>query len=128
MLYFKGAFLWKIYLVSGGYGFLDSTEILDPSLGGWRFGGTLPRPMSGIKAANIDNRIFFFGTNFIVFQNVRTQRLFAGGWAGIDNVVNSVLEYDFYGDSYTEVGTMMRRRSYHAVSSVKYADFSQWCK
>ena len=57
----------KILLVSGGYeagvagDYLDSTELFDANVGGWITGAALPNPMSGLKAANIDNRIHIFG-------------------------------------------------------------------
>ena len=59
--------LLQIILVSGGLGspgpafYLDSTEISDPNVGKWRAGATLPRPMFGLKAANIDNQVLIFG-------------------------------------------------------------------
>lgn len=55
-----------MFLVSGGWagsGYLDSTEIFDPSLISWRAGAALPSPRSGLKATNIDNRIFLFGND-----------------------------------------------------------------
>ena len=50
----------------------------------------------------------------------------SGGWAGNSTVVNTILEYDIIDDSYTEIGTMTQARYYHAVSVVKYEDFSNW--
>ena len=54
-----------MFLVSGGSDVsveLDSTEIFDPSLGGWRPGATLPSPNIGSpRATNIDNRVLLFG-------------------------------------------------------------------
>ena len=55
-----------MYLVTGGYdgsSRLDSTEIYDPELGGWKAGAALSGPKMGLRAANIDNRLFFFGIN-----------------------------------------------------------------
>ena len=44
-----------------GY-FLDSTEVYDSSVGSWiTTGAKLPRPMSDIKAVNIDDRVLIFG-------------------------------------------------------------------
>ena len=46
----------------GGSGFLDSTELYDPSVGSWVVAGAkLPRPMSNVKAINIDDRVLIFG-------------------------------------------------------------------
>ena len=55
-------------IVGGGWtGFvrLDSTEIFDPRLRSWRAGATLPRPMFGLRATNIDNRVLFFGNDIL---------------------------------------------------------------
>ena len=54
----------KILLVIGGHdggSYLDSTELFDANVGGWITGAALPNPMSGLKAANIDNRVHIFG-------------------------------------------------------------------
>ena len=52
-----------MYLVTGGYGddLLDSTEILDPNLGSWTYGASLPNPRIYLRAANIDDRVLIFG-------------------------------------------------------------------
>ena len=57
--------------ISGGYDFdsgsqLDSTELFDPSLGSWATSrAKLPQPMSGLRAANINDRVLIFGINDI---------------------------------------------------------------
>ena len=57
-----------MFLVSGGnYAhYLDSTEIFDPSLGSWRAGAVLPRPMYGLTATTIDNRVLLFGNKILL--------------------------------------------------------------
>ena len=51
----------------------------------------------------------------------------SGGLAGNSTVINTILEYDIItNDSYTEIGAMTQARYYHAVSVVKYEDFSNW--
>ena len=58
-----------MFIVTGGYDFsdyLDSTEIFDPDVGSWRAGAALPSPMSDLRAANIANRIFIFGTDILL--------------------------------------------------------------
>ena len=59
-----------MYLVTGGrrdgYDFLDSTELYNPSLGKWVISTStlsLPKPMAGLRAANINDRVMFFGIN-----------------------------------------------------------------
>ena len=51
--------------VNGGVDPLDSTEIYDPLLGSWavsgKSGAKLPRPMGGLVAEVIDDRILIFG-------------------------------------------------------------------
>ena len=48
---------------------LDSTEVFDPLLGSWvgsgHSGAKLPRPMTGLKAEVINDRLFFFGINIV---------------------------------------------------------------
>ena len=55
--------------MTGGYGAshrLDSTETYDPLMGSWAASGaSLPRPMSDLRAANINDRVFIFG-NIII--------------------------------------------------------------
>ena len=38
------------------------------------------------------------------------------------------MEYDITGDSFTQIGTMTQARNYHAITVVKYADFSRKCE
>ena len=55
-----------MFLVTGGYDgqLLDSTEVYDPSVGSWVTNGAkLPRPMSDLRAINIDDRVLIFGKN-----------------------------------------------------------------
>ena len=53
--------------------------------------------------------------------------ILAGGFDG-SNSHNTILEYDITGDSYTQIGTMIEARDQHAVTVVRYEDFSDWCK
>lgn len=55
-----------MFLVTGGWDgaeILDSTEMLDPSIGSWVNGAKLPQPMSGLKAININDLVLIFGIN-----------------------------------------------------------------
>ena len=127
------ALLLQILLVSGGWTGSDRlddfTEIFDPSLGSWRAGAELRRPRSRLRATNIDNRVLLFGINILLAFNmsyiILTHTL-AGGYDG--SYLNTILEYNITGDSYKEIGTMIQTRTYHAVSVVKYEDFSEWCQ
>ena len=42
--------------------------------------------------------------------------------------INTIFEYDITSDSFTEIGSMIRRRSYHAITQIQYKDFDQWCQ
>ena len=42
-------------------------------------------------------------------------------------IMDTILEYDISGDSYTQIGTMSQDRYQHAITVVQYADFSKWC-
>ena len=53
--------------------------------------------------------------------------LLAGGNDGTI-ALDSIMEYDFNGDSYTQIGTMTQARNSHAVTVVKYGEFSDWCE
>ena len=63
--------LVQMYLVTGGHsrnGLLDSTEIYDPELRSWKAGAALSGPKKNLRAANIDNRILFFGINILLVK------------------------------------------------------------
>ena len=60
-----------MYIVLGGNfeyaSYDDSSEIYDKSLGSWYEASKLPGSDEGIRAANIDNRVLFFGWYQILF-------------------------------------------------------------
>ena len=49
-----------------------------------------------------------------------------GGHDGSESV-DTILEYDITGDSFKQIGTMTQAKWQHAISVVKYGDFSEWC-
>ena len=59
-------------MITGGYGgplddMQDSTETLATDASSWiTSDAKLPRPMTGLRAANIDNRVLIFG-NYSLF-------------------------------------------------------------
>ena len=53
--------------------------------------------------------------------------IFLGGYDG-SNSYNTILQYNSAGDEFTEVDTMLEQRYSHAISVVKYSDFSMWCQ
>ena len=121
----------KMFLVSGGYRdksseYLDSTEIYNPDQGSWTAGAALPSKRDALRAANIDGRVLFFGINILSRMVTKGQFfILTGGRAGND--FNAILEYDVAADSFTQIGTMTRDRSWHAISVVQYEDFSKSC-
>ena len=115
-------------MVTGGY--TDTTETFAGDDGAWTTtGARLPRPMEGLRAATIDDRVLIFGnyTLFITHKIYHRNILFAGGR---DNSYYSddILEYDPDKDSMIVVGRMSQDRGLHAVSVVQAQDFSVWCQ
>ena len=56
---------WQVLLITGGndgypkYDPLDTTELLVPGSGSWhRVTGLLPRPMTSLSVATLDNKVF----------------------------------------------------------------------
>ena len=50
---------------------IDNTEVYDSDIGSWAISGAkLPQPMRGLRAANINDRVFIFGdyTFFLMHQ------------------------------------------------------------
>ena len=120
-------------MVTGGYtgsDSLDTTETLASNQDTWATAATLPRPMYGLIAATIDDRILIFGNytlSILYLSHTRYHRniIFAGGYTSDANLI---LEYDPEEDSMVTVGQMTQTRGYHAVSVVQAQDFSVWCK
>ena len=48
-------------LVTGGYPYTDTTELLVPGSGSWRLAGLLPRPLSGVRVATVANTLYMLG-------------------------------------------------------------------
>ena len=47
---------------SDGHEYLDTTELLVPGSGSWRLAtGLLPRPMSSVRVARVDNTLYLTG-------------------------------------------------------------------
>ena len=65
---------FQVLIVMGGRngnGDLDSTETLDTDASSWITSeARMPRPMTGLRAANIDNRVLIFG-NYMYFIHHR---------------------------------------------------------
>jgi len=89
-------------LVAGGWdgsARLASTEIY--SNGVWRPGGNLPRAMSGLRAAHLNQ-----------------QAAVTGGIDDENNISDEVLQYNPSNNTWSKMGTMKKRRVMHAVTEV----------
>ena len=127
-----------MFLVTGGYdewGYsLDSTETFDPLLGSWAHSGAkLPRPMSGLQAEIIDDRLLFFGIHYLIYIiNIVQYTIIiyiTGGYSSVNgNNYADILEYDPEEDTMTIVGHMTQGRSSHALSVVRVEDYLPWCQ
>ena len=71
-------------MVMGGYtgsDELDSTETLDNDASSWvTSGAKLPRPMKGLRAANIDDRVLIFGMNSLFITQQISQDYITYRW------------------------------------------------
>merc|ERR1712037_45664 len=108
----------RVFMVMGGWTGSDNTDTTETFASNedmWTTsGGRLPRPMSGLRAATVNDRILIFG-----------------GYGG--SYHDDILEYnktpiDPNRDSWVVVGRMTQTRSSNAVSVVQAQDFSQWCQ
>ena len=50
-----------------------------------------------------------------------------GGYQKDVENVNTILEYNFDSNSFDTIGFMTEARSDHAISVVKYSDYSKYC-
>ena len=58
--------IFQTFLVSGGWNGSDdlsSTELLVETSSAWIYTGELPSPRSGLRGANIDNKVLMTGNN-----------------------------------------------------------------
>jgi len=105
----------RVFMVTGGYtesgSTLDTTETLASDEDTWTTtAAKLPRPMRGLRAATIDDRVLIFG--------------------GLYNshYYDDILEYNPDEDSMVVVGHLTQARAYHAVSVVQAQDYTKWCQ
>ena len=77
---------WQVLLITGGndgypkYDPLDTTELLVPGSGSWnRVTGLLPRPMTSVSVATLDNKVFLTGGRIGM---KRTLLMFVSRWPG----------------------------------------------
>ena len=127
----------KMFLVTGGWSRvgdtgdkIDSTEIYDPDFGRWTGGAALPSKRGALGATNIDGRVLLFGINILSRMVTKGQFFILTGGKPLTKgggSFNAILEYDVTADSFTEIGTMTQARGYHAISVVRYEDFSKGC-
>ena len=116
----------------GLWTYTDTTEIFDHNLGRWTTSGAkLPRPMSALKAVNIDGRVLIFGKYILIHHtpDINETYKIAGGrpYAKPYGQPDDILEYDPEQDSMVPVGQKLKARANHAVSVVKVQDYAKWC-
>ena len=125
---------------SGGWNFLDSTELLRGKTSIWTFSASLPSGRFGLRAASVANTVFVFGKNqrqiskcsqsvslydFVrELQNLLNIRLNSGGRAGRERLA-SILRYNVTENSWEEAGEMEAGRNYHQVATLR--DVSSLC-
>ena len=68
---------------------------------------------------------YFLVSTFYQGWLQKAHSILTGGKGG--GYFNAILEYDVTADSFTQLGTMTQARSWHAISVVKYEDFSKSC-
>ena len=67
--------------------------------------------------------VFSFNSN-----ETKTLLLISGGHGkGVNSVSNAVFEFDQTSRNWTVIGATNIKRANHAVSVIKYSDFSKWC-
>jgi hypothetical protein len=88
-------------LVAGGWGYgggyLSSTVFF--SNGKWKTGGSLPRALMGLRAANLNQQV-----------------VVTGGNNDGKNIRDEVLQYNVEAGRWTQIGKLKRRRVEHAVT------------
>ena len=116
-----------------GSDYTDTTETFAGDEDTWTTAGArLPRPMDGLRAATIDDRVLIFGnytisisiTHHIYHRNL----IIAGGLDYDGDYYDDILEYIPEEDTILTIGQMSQARGWHAVSVVQAQDFSQWCQ
>ena len=117
----------QTYLVTGGYDgddWLSSTELLAETAAAWVFTGQLPTPRSGLRGANIDNKILVTGRN----KNLGSFHIFetrAGGYDG--EATEDILEFLPTLGEWRLQDRLSKARGYHVMSVVRLADIEQFC-
>ena len=107
-----------ILLVAGGWdmtdlSFLSSVETLTLGASAWNFGPALPRELSNLVGATVDNKIFMLGG----FN--REQQATAGRPATAIQPYADVLQWQPDSLAWTKVGEMLEPTDSHAVSTIE---------
>ena len=113
--------------MTGGFK-LDSTEVLRPG-SNWQeiTSARLPRPLTGVRVINVNNRVLLFGEwrQIIIIAAQPTLTCVAGGTDTENRNRNEILEYK--DGRWDKIGTMNNAREYHGVSLINFNDFSDYC-
>ena len=90
----------------------------------------LPTGMMDLRATTFNNRVLVTGNFLKGFQiEYKKMYLFSGGMThvGGDKDFDTVLEYIPDSDAWKEVGKMKEAKRSHAVSTVRFEEYSKWC-
>ena len=64
---------------------------------------------------------------FLELPSESKRYIYSGGAAEGRPSLNTILEFNYETESWTEIGTMKEKRINHAVSVVSYDDYAKWC-
>ena len=90
----------------------------------------LPTGMMDLRATTFNNRVLVTGNFLKGFQiEYKKMYLFSGGMThvGGDKDFDTVLEYIPDSDAWKEVGKMKEAKRSHAVSTIRFEEYSKWC-
>merc|ERR1711936_446808 len=100
----------KVYVVMGGFATVSSTETLQLGDSYWRESTALPRPLSGLRAATLNNIIYI-----------------AGGADDDYEFRDEIYQLDSKTRSWVEVTRMKTPRDGHGLSVIKYSEVEGLC-
>ena len=121
-------------MVSGGYKYngthysFDSTEIFSNNV--WRtVDGKLPRRMYSMVIATYNNKIQSYGKLYLFHFLIKKTSIPSGGYTldGGAGALDSILEFNYETETWTEIGTLKAKRGWSGVSVVSYDDYENFC-
>ena len=118
----------------GGYTSIASTELLLHGDSTWTQVGSLPHSLFGLKAVSLNNEVIATGDVYqLQFQYVVVIVPISKGGTHRNDLIDlginqkTVLKFDPITFQWSEVGTMKKKRSNHAISAVNAEDVAEYC-